>query len=47
MMMIFVWNLSEGFLPLQGEGQDGDGMRSWVNQPIPTLALPLKGRDGT
>jgi hypothetical protein len=37
-------------LPLQGEGWDGDGLRlinsDLVTQrkPIPTLALPLKGR---
>jgi len=37
--------LSEGFLPLQGEGQDGDGSLQQQNSPIPTPTLPLKGRE--
>ncbi len=37
-------------LPLQGEGWDGDGFLSFTfyvssTKPIPTLALPLKGRE--
>ena len=31
-------------LPLQGEGGDGGGVRAFC-YPIPTLALPLKGRE--
>ncbi len=35
------------FLPFQGEGQEGDGVRDEDDQqpPIPTLSLPLKGRE--
>ena len=32
------------FLPLQGEGQDGDGVLH-QDKPIPTPTLPLKGRE--
>ncbi len=36
----------ENFLPLQGGGQEGDGLLSGVQaQPIPTPTLPLKGRE--
>jgi len=36
----------ESFLPLQGGGQEGDGGSRRVQwNPIPTLALPLKGRE--
>ena len=31
-------------LPLQGEGQDGDGSFCHI-YPIPTPTLPLKGRE--
>ena len=37
-----------GFLPFQGGGQEGDGVDFQVCNllnPIPTLALPLKGRE--
>jgi len=33
------------FLPLQGEGQDGDGFFYRRIYPIPTPTLPLKGRE--
>ena len=34
-------------LPLQGEGWDGDGLSALPHAftPIPTLTLPLKGRE--
>ncbi len=36
----------ENFLPLQGGGQEGDGLLSGVQaQPIPTPTLPFKGRE--
>jgi hypothetical protein len=34
----------KSFLPLQGEGQDGDGFLRH-DEPIPTPTLPLKGRE--
>ncbi|TAF99392.1 MAG: hypothetical protein EAZ43_15980 [Betaproteobacteria bacterium] len=39
-----------GLLPLQGGGREGDGFQRLVGQfdvrkTIPTLALPLKGRE--
>jgi heptosyltransferase-1 len=37
--------LSAGCLPLQGQGQDGDGLLQQQNSPIPTPTLPLKGRE--
>ena len=33
------------FLPLQGGGQEGDGLFLRRICPIPTPALPLKGRE--
>jgi hypothetical protein len=38
--------VADVYLPLQGEGWDGDGVSTqlYILTPIPTLTLPLKGR---